>query len=530
VGKRNVNNSIQSTSKRNFKSDPPSGRGKQSTSTRMSSPDPQQSTTAPKSLTKLKLQLSSALATSGSRPTSVPTTAAAASTRASSSPGASISPLSKIPEAASNPCQSETFPDATPLSILDPNHPLKPKPRFGLVLTGGGARAAYQVGVLRALAEITGFERSPFQIISGFSAGAINGTWLASHSCSFEKATKAMWDEWSTLTTERVFRSDLLSVSSIAAKWIQGLGLGGLRSRNKAHEETTKQITYLLDTTPLYQFIRSHIDFDTLNRYLHSGELYGLSVTAANYRTGHSTAFFWGHSAIKNWEKLNRISVRTEMSAEHVMASAAIPIFFPPVRIGDSFYGDGMVRLNAPLSAAIHLGSDRMMVIGIRGPSSTSVASTKKTNSISLGEIAGTILNGLFFDALDADLARMERINRTLSLISEEELQHHPDHLRPIPVMHLRPSEEVACLPARELAMMPGTLRFFLKGLGLQEEKGADLLSYLAFEPKYIQKLLELGYEDTVLRKDQILEFFQISSRSRKTFNRVKSNLNYSSY
>jgi NTE family protein len=446
--------------------------------------------------------------------------------------------ITKIPEANENPNRSEAYPamnaaegaefskkpatsSASTSPLLDPH---RSKPRIGLVLTGGGARAAYQVGVLRAIAEITGFERSPFQIISGFSAGAINGTWLASHTCSFEKATKAMWDEWSTLTTDRVFRSDLLSVSSIAAKWIQGLGLGGLRSKDKSHDETAKQITYLLDTTPLYQFIRSHIDFDTLNKFLHSGELYGLSVTAANYRTGHSTAFFWGHSAIKNWEKLNRISVRTEMTAEHVMASAAIPIFFPPVRIGDSFYGDGMVRLNAPLSAAIHLGSDRMMVIGIRGPSSTSEASNKKTSSISLGEIAGTILNGLFFDALDADLARMERINRTLSLISEEELQHHPDHLRPIPVMHMRPSEEVACLPAQELAMMPGTLRFFLRGLGLKEEKGTDLLSYLAFEPNYVQKLLELGYEDTWVRKDQILEFFQISAKPRKAgISRVQS-------
>ncbi len=390
------------------------------------------------------------------------------------------------------------------------------KPRFGLVLTGGGARAAYQVGALRAIAEITEFERNPFHIVSGFSAGAINGTWLSSHSCSFKKATKAMWDEWSTFTTDRVFRSDLLSVSGIAARWIQGLGLGGLKAKEKSHDETAKQITYLLDTTPLYQFVRSHIDFATLNRYLQSGDLYGLSVTAANYRTGHSTAFFWGHSSIKDWEKLNRISVRTEIRAEHVMASAAIPIFFPPVRIGDSFYGDEMVRLNAPLSSAIHLGSDRLMVIGIRGPSSTSEATNPRSNTISLGEIAGTILNGLFFDALDADLARMERINRTLSMISDEELQHHPDHLRPIPVIHLRPSEEVACLPAQELSMMPGTLRFFLRGLGLKEERGRDLLSYLAFEPKYLQSLLEIGFEDTVKRRDQIREFFQIHPRSRQ--------------
>lgn len=373
------------------------------------------------------------------------------------------------------------------------------KVRHALVLTGGGARAAYQVGALRAIAAVTGFEKNPFQIISGFSAGAINGTWLASHSCSFTKATEIMWKEWAALRPERVFRTDMASLSRIAAQWLKELGMGGLKKN---------QITYLLDTTPLSEFVQTYIDFKTLNENLAQGDLHGLSVTAANYHTGHSTAFFWGHSRIKDWEKLNRISVRTKISARHVMASAAIPIFFPPVKVGGNYYGDGMIRLNAPLSSAIHMGADRLMVIGIRGPSSTSEASNKKTSTISLSEIAGTILNGLFFDALDADLARMERINRTLSMISEAELRKHPDRLRPIPVICLKPSVEVAHLPTKELNQMPPTLRFFLKGLGLKEEKGMDLLSYLAFEPKYLLSLLELGYEDTLAKKHQILEFF----------------------
>lgn len=377
----------------------------------------------------------------------------------------------------------------------------RPKIRHALVLTGGGARAAYQVGALRAIASITKSPSNPFQIISGFSAGAINGTWLAGHSCNFERATENMWQQWSLMTPEKVYRTDMGSLSRIATQWIRELSMGGFKK---------EQITYLLDTSPLARFLAENIDFKTLNEYLRKGDLYGLSVTAANYRTGHSTAFFWGHSQIKEWEKLNRISVRTEMTAQHVLASASIPIFFPPVRIGDSFYGDGMIRLNAPLSTAIHMGADRLMVIGIRGPSSTSEASNKKASSISLSEIAGTILNGLFFDALDADLARMERINRTLSLLSDEELKKHPDQLRRIPVICLKPSEEVACLPGQELYQMPRTLRFFLKGLGLKEQQGADLLSYLAFEPRYMKKLLELGYEDTIQKKHQILEFFDL--------------------
>ncbi len=395
------------------------------------------------------------------------------------------------------------------------------KIRHALVLTGGGARAAYQVGVLRAIADITKAERNPFQIISGFSAGAINGTWLASHSCSFQQATQFMWDQWAALSTEKVFRSDLLSVTRIASQWMTELAMGGFKKKEG-------QITYLLDTSPLYQFIKTQIDFKTLNGFLQSGELHGISVTAANYHTGHSTAFFWGNSQIRDWEKLNRISVRTEMRPEHVMASSAIPIFFPPVKIGDSYYGDGMIRLNAPLSSAIHMGADRLMVIGIRGPSSTSEASNKKTATISLGEIAGTILNGLFFDALDADLARMERINRTLSMLSEDKLLHHPDQLRKVPVLSMKPSEEVACLPLQELAKMPGTLRFFLKGLGLDEQKGADLLSYLAFEPKYLLSLLELGYEDTMTKHHQVEEFFDASAEPFPQKKEIENTLSFS--
>jgi NTE family protein len=375
----------------------------------------------------------------------------------------------------------------------------KHKIRYGLVLTGGGARAAYQVGALRAIAAITQFEKNPFQIISGFSAGAINGTWMASHACSFDKATELMWNEWAQLKPEDVFRTDMTSLSKIAVQWIRELSTGGMKKN---------QVTYLLDTSPLYRFVENQINFKNLNEALERGDLHGISVTAANYQTGHSTAFFSGNSDIKNWEKLNRISVRTKITAKHVMASASIPIFFPPIRIGNAFFGDGMIRLNAPLSAAIHMGSDRLMVIGIRGPSSTSEASNKKSTSITLSEIAGTILNGLFFDALDADLARMERINRTLSLLSADDLKKHPDRLRPIPIISLKPSEEVACLPSEELGKMPPTIRFFLKGLGLKEEKGLDLLSYLAFEPKYLRSLLELGYDDTWAKKHQILEFF----------------------
>jgi NTE family protein len=372
--------------------------------------------------------------------------------------------------------------------------------RNALILTGGGARAAYQVGALRAIADITEYEQSPFHIISGFSAGAINGSWLASRTESFKQVTESMWEEWRNMRSERIYRTDFSSLSAIALRWLKDRSLGGMQKKH--------QITYLLDTEPLLHFLRTRIDFAAVNHNIQNGRLYALSITAANYHTGHSTTFFSGHPEIKEWKKLNRISVRTQFRPEHVMASAAIPIFFPPVQVGSAFYGDGMIRLNAPLSAPIHLGANRLLAIGIRGPSSTSSEKNQFTGTISIAEIAGTILNGLFFDSLDADLARMQRINRTLSVMTEAELDRQPDHLRYIPLLNLRPSQEIEDAPDNDLSHVPATLRYFLKGIGLTNQKGLDLLSYLSFEPKYLKALLELGYEDTLQRKDEVLDFF----------------------
>lgn len=377
-------------------------------------------------------------------------------------------------------------------------------PKNGLVLTGGGARAAYQVGVLRAIAVITNFKINPFRVISGYSAGAINGAWLAGRSEDFDHATRHMWQVWSELSTEQVYKTSPISLAHIAFRWLRDRGLAG----------PAQQITYLLDTEPLDGLLRKHIGFEALSHQLKTHHV-TLSVTAVNYSTGQSVSFFEGTDGIEGWTRLNRIAVQTKIRPEHVMASSAIPIFFPPVPLNDGYYGDGMVRLNAPLSAPIHMGADKLIVIGIRGPSSKSSPGGKNPSVVSLGEIAGTILNGLFFDALDADIARMERVNRTVAALSPEELRHQPDHLRHIPLLSLRPSQEVANLSTNLLSSAPTMIRFLLKGIGLEEDKGQDLLSYLFFEQKYLRSLLEIGYEDTLHRKDEILEFFETSGHDR---------------
>ena len=378
---------------------------------------------------------------------------------------------------------------------------VKTKPiKIGLVLTGGGARAAYQVGVLRAISDIIKVEKNPFAIITGLSAGAINGTWLASRCENFDKVTKSMLDAWSSITTDHIFSTDTASFMRIALRWLKDRGFGGLRRYS--------QINYLLDTAPLNKFIRSHIDFDLLNMHLETNILYGFSIIAVDYNTGRSTAFYYGSKEIKDWKKFNRISLRTKIIPEYVLASSAIPIFFPPVRIENSFYGDGMVRMQAPLSPAIHMGSDKLLIIGGRSPRETAPLSKSRSDTITIGEISGTILNGLFFDSLDADIDRMQRINRTLSVLTEDRIRQLPDNLRKIPILNIKPSVDLAKLSTGALYNMPYAMSYLLRGIGVSDYKGKDLLSFLCFESKYMSSLLELGYEDTLRKKDQVVDFF----------------------
>lgn len=375
--------------------------------------------------------------------------------------------------------------------------------KIALILTGGGARAAYQVGVLRAISEITHFEKNPFAIIAGFSAGALNGTWLASQSENFDAVTRYMVDTWSSLTADHIFKVGPFSLSKIAYRWIRDRSSGGLMSGKN-------QITYLLDTSPLAQLIKDKINFTALNENIEKNLFHAISVSATDYRNGHSVAFYNGHKNIEDWSKLNRKSYRTAIAPEHVLASSALPIFFPPVQIGDSFYGDGVIRLNAPLSSAIHLGADKLLVIGNRRVSSMPPPPRPASDGITLGEIMGTILNGLFFDSLEGDLERLARINRGVAVMSPEAKATQPDHLREVPVLSLAPLGAAARPPVWELSRMPKTLSYLMRGIGVSENKGSDLLSYLAFEPEYLTSLIQTGHQDTMNRKDEIKRFFEI--------------------
>jgi len=376
---------------------------------------------------------------------------------------------------------------------------------LGLVLTGGGARAAYQVGALQALAEIADFDRTPFRVLTGVSAGAINAAYLAARADDFRAGARGLWDMWHRLETRDVYLSDARNLASISGRWIRDLGLGGLLGAGN--------INYLLDTTPLRQFLGDRLELARVAGHIASGQLRGVAVTATNYLTGTAISFFDGAPELRDWTRSTRLGVRTPLRLEHVLGSAAIPIFFAPVAIDGVPFGDGCVRMTAPTSPAIHLGADRIIAIGIRyfrsGEQTVLLNQNLRAERVALAEIAGVLLNAVFLDSLESDLELLERINQTMSFVRPEDHPFMPEQLRPIPALALRPSQDLGRLAGDQYANFPRMLRYLLRGIGATGASGWDLLSYLAFEPGYIDRLLELGHRDTLARKDEILAFLR---------------------
>jgi NTE family protein len=376
--------------------------------------------------------------------------------------------------------------------------------RVGLVLSGGGARAAYQVGAIRGLSEILGKQTSPFEILAGLSAGGINSTALAIHADDFPEAAEHLTDVWASLTPDHVFRTDLPNLAALGMRWFKDVTTGGVLGPSRA--------THLLDTTPLRELLTRELPVSRIKQHLDSGVLHGVALTATNYLTGTTVTFFDGSSEIKQWVRHGRISQREPLGVDHVMASAAIPIFFPPVSVDGRIYGDGGVRMTAPISPAIHLGAEKIVAIGIRyyrtAEATIAMNRDQHAASVSVAKIVGVLLNSVFLDSLDNDLERMERINRTLSLLPASERKQTPDFLRTIPVLSLRPSQDLGRLAADQYEQFPTTLRYLLRGIGATGDSGWDLVSYVAFVPGYIAKLVELGYADTLARSTEIEAFF----------------------
>lgn len=370
------------------------------------------------------------------------------------------------------------------------------KSKLGLVMTGGGARAAYQVGVTRAIYEILKKDSQLFDVITGNSAGAINSSYLAAHAKNWDIATADLMGLWQKLTPKHVYDLRARTISELGVRWLGGAVFGGLTP-------TGSHINHLLDTEPLRKLLKREIDFDLIAENVNDGTLHGVALSTTNFNSGSNVVFYQGSKDIEDWSRTDRFSIRENLNIDHLMASSAIPFFFPPIKVGDSYYGDGCIRQTTPLSPAIHLGADKIIAIGVRYPhhqSRMKDLALSPYGNPSFGQISGVMMNALFLDSLESDVERLIKLN---SLIQEG----HRNNFKVIPILMLRPSRDLGKMTEKLSEELPATLRYLLKGIGVSEHEGLDVLSYLAFDRSYTVPLMDLGYEDTLKLKSEIEDF-----------------------
>ncbi|UTY55806.1 patatin-like phospholipase family protein [Massilia sp. erpn] len=384
------------------------------------------------------------------------------------------------------------------------------KKKTGLILTGGGARAAYQVGVLQAISEILWEEgwppaRNPFQIICGTSAGAINATALACRADNFGEGVQKLLDVWDNIEVNQVYRADSLGVIRSGARWLSLLSFGWLLRKWRASPPNS-----LLDNTPLVNLLHRMLDLPRLDAVLQEGLLHALAVTASSYTGGQHITFYQTAADIAPWVRMQRVAMQDQIGVEHLLASSAIPFIFPatPLYLGGhrEYCGDGSMRQLAPISPAIHLGAAKVLVVGAGRLTEPARQATESARYPSLAQIAGHAMSSIFLDSLAVDIERLNRVNQTLSVLPEELLQKTP--LRPVELLVIAPSERLDDIATRHIASLPAPIRTMLSGIGATETRGAALASYLLFESTYTSELIRLGQRDTQARKADVLAFF----------------------
>jgi NTE family protein len=376
-------------------------------------------------------------------------------------------------------------------------------PINGLILPGGGARNAYQAGVLKALEEILpGNSANPFPVISGTSSGALNAAILASNATQFSEGVSRMVGIWENFHCGKIFHVDSWTALKSGLRWTSSFATAGLgRAAPRA----------LLDNTPQREFIESHIRLARIQHAIDTGALRALAVTSSSYSGGLSFNYFQGVDGLRPWQRTRRQGVAEEITIDHLMASSAIPLVFPAVWLNDEYHGDGSMRESAPLSPAIHLGADRLLIIGVRNPAlDPKPSADEKVPYPTIGQITGYMLDTLFMDRLDSDIERMNRINHIIGETRSKNVEHEDTTLRPIEFLMISPSKDVREISERHIKDFPRSVRLLLRSLGALSHESRPLLSYLLFESPFCQELIELGYQDGLNARSEINELLEL--------------------
>jgi len=374
--------------------------------------------------------------------------------------------------------------------------------RIGLILTGGGARAAYQVGVLKAIAEFQPRRaQNPFQVICGTSAGALNAAVLAVNMRSFRKGVRYLDRVWKSFHADQVYRTDFVGVFNNTVLWLAGLALSTIGINRLMNVS-------LLDNSPLIELLEEIMPCEKIQENIDMGLLHALSITASGYGSGQSVTFYQGSEEIMPWEGTRRIGVKTNIENRHLLASSALPFFFPAIKINREYFGDGSMRQIAPISSAMQMGATSIVVIGVN-PSNEKLSKQREDidHYPTLAQIAGHALNSIFLDSMEVDLERVYKINKLVAMMPEE--LRSRSNLRQVDVLVITPSQSIEKIAEHYLKELPWTIRLLLRMVGTSHKSGATLVSYLLSEGKYCRTLIDLGYRDALSRREEIRYFIE---------------------
>ncbi len=378
-------------------------------------------------------------------------------------------------------------------------------PDLGIVMTGGGARAAYQVGFLRCVARRFPQLRVPY--VTGVSSGAINAALLASHHGTFSQAVEELSELWANLTAGDVFRTDTRSLMMNAINWIRQLASGGVGLSAKGLG-SPRLVRGLVDTQPLRSYLTEVLhcvdgELTGIQYNLDANRLSAVAISATSYSTGQSVTWIQGKN-VELWKRPQRVPRLATMTVDHVMASAALPLFFPAVQVDSAWYGDGGIRLVAPLSPAVHLGARRIIAVSTRHAAPGSPEPEESIHGYPPpAQVMGILLNSIFLDLLDHDALRLQRLNQLIEELPEE--KRHD--LREVKLLTLRPSRDLGRMAGEFEAQLPRAFRFLTRGLGTKETRSPDFLSLILFQPDYLRALIEMGERDADARAAEIEAF-----------------------